>query len=57
MAMDAVTLQSEGFVTLRPDFKSMPFSAHPRIEPDGRIWNLGISARKHGLAALGGRGT
>jgi carotenoid cleavage dioxygenase-like enzyme len=43
MAMDGETLASEGFVTLRPDLKSMPFLAHPRIEPDGRIWNLGMS--------------
>jgi carotenoid cleavage dioxygenase-like enzyme len=46
MALDGQTLQSEGFVTLRPDLKGMPFSAHPRIEPDGRIWNLGISGKK-----------
>jgi len=44
MALDADTLESEGFVTLRLDLKGMPFSAHPRIEPDGRIWNLGMSA-------------
>lgn len=43
MAMDAETLASEGFVTLRPDLRAMPFLAHPRIEPDGRIWNLGMS--------------
>jgi carotenoid cleavage dioxygenase-like enzyme len=43
MAMHAETLASEGFVTLRPDLKAMPFLAHPRIEPDGRIWNLGMS--------------
>jgi carotenoid cleavage dioxygenase-like enzyme len=43
LAMDAETLASEGFVTLRPDLKAMPFLAHPRIEPDGRIWNLGMS--------------
>jgi hypothetical protein len=46
MAMDADTLQSTGFVTLRPDLKAMPFSAHPRIEPDGRIWNLGVSGKQ-----------
>ena len=46
MQMHGDTLKSEGFVTLRPDLKSMPFSAHPRIEPDGRIWNLGISGAK-----------
>jgi carotenoid cleavage dioxygenase-like enzyme len=45
-AMDAESLASEGFVTLRPDLKAMPFSAHPRIEPDGRIWNLGINSKQ-----------
>lgn len=46
MAMDGGTLESEGFVTFRPDLKGMPFSAHPRIEPDGRIWNLGVSGKQ-----------
>lgn len=45
-AMNANTLASEGFVTQRPDLKGMPFSAHPRIEPDGRIWNLGVNGKK-----------
>ena len=45
-AIDAESLASDGFVTLRPDLKAMPFSAHPRIEPDGRIWNLGMSGDK-----------
>ncbi|KQW81910.1 carotenoid oxygenase family protein [Brevundimonas sp. Root1279] len=42
LAMDAGSLETRGFVTLRPDLKGMPFLAHPRIEPDGRIWNLGV---------------
>ena len=46
MAMDADTLESEGFVTLRPDLRSMPFLAHPRVEPGGRIWNLGMSGTR-----------
>ncbi|HEX8256998.1 MAG TPA: carotenoid oxygenase family protein [Allosphingosinicella sp.] len=46
MALDGATLASEGFVTLRPDLKAMPFSAHPRIEPDGRVWNLGINGKQ-----------
>ncbi len=46
MAMDADTLASEGFVTLRPDLAAMPFLAHPRIEPGGRIWNLGMSGER-----------
>ena len=46
MAMDAGSLETRGFVTLRPDLKGMPFLAHPRIEPDGRIWNLGIGGKQ-----------
>lgn len=42
LAMNGSTLETKGLVTLRPDLKSMPFLAHPRIEPDGRIWNLGM---------------
>lgn len=43
LAMDPETLQTRDFVTLRDDLKGMPFLAHPRIEPDGRIWNLGLN--------------
>ena len=46
MAMDPETLATEGFVTLRPGLRAMPFLAHPRIEPDGRIWNLGMSGAR-----------
>lgn len=42
MAMDAADLSSEGFVTLRDDLKGMPFQAHPRYDPDGAIWNIGL---------------
>lgn len=42
VAMDPETLATRGMVTHRPDLKSMPFLAHPRREPDGRIWNLGM---------------
>lgn len=42
LVMDAQTLATEGLVTLSPELKGMPFLAHPRIEPDGRIWNLGM---------------
>jgi len=43
LAMNPKTLASEGFVTLRPDLKSMPFQAHPRFAPDGTIWNIGTN--------------
>ena len=35
------TLATRGFETLGEGLAHMPFLAHPRIEPDGRIWNLG----------------
>ncbi len=57
LAMDPETLETQGFVNLRPDLKAMPFLAHPRIEPDGRIWNLGVNGRQAmvwRLAADGG---
>ena len=41
LAMEAATLATEAFVTLRPDLKGMPFQAHPRFAPDGTIWNVG----------------
>ena len=45
--LDPVTLETRGgFVTLRPDLKAMPFSAHPRYEPDGRIWNFGLQGSR-----------
>jgi len=45
-AMDPATLEPQGFVTLRPDLRAMPFSAHPRYEPDGRIWNFGLNGAR-----------
>jgi carotenoid cleavage dioxygenase-like enzyme len=44
-AMDPATLETRGPVTFRPDLAQMPFLAHPRVEPDGRIWNLGMGGK------------
>lgn len=44
--LDPATLETRGFKTLRPDLKGMPFLAHPRVEPDGTIWNLGLSGKR-----------
>ncbi len=46
LAMDPRTLETRDFKTLRPDLKGMPFLAHPRIDPDGTIWNLGLAGRQ-----------
>lgn len=45
LQMDAVTLETKGFKTFRPDLAQMPFSAHPRVEPDGTVWNFGGNGR------------
>jgi all-trans-8'-apo-beta-carotenal 15,15'-oxygenase len=39
--LDPDSLATRGFKTFRDDLKGMPFSAHPRIERDGSVWNFG----------------
>lgn len=39
--LDLKTLETRGLVSWRDDFKGMPFSAHPKVEPDGTMWNFG----------------
>jgi len=46
LAMDASDLSTKRFVALRDDLKGMPFQAHPRYDPDGTIWNIGLDADK-----------
>jgi all-trans-8'-apo-beta-carotenal 15,15'-oxygenase len=49
--IDARTLDTLGVKTWRPDLAGMPFSAHPKVDPDGTIWNFGVSSGQ-GLLAL-----
>jgi all-trans-8'-apo-beta-carotenal 15,15'-oxygenase len=46
VVMDPDTLETRGFKTLGPNLKGMPFLAHPRFEPDGTVWNLGVAGHK-----------
>ncbi|GAB3247904.1 carotenoid oxygenase family protein [Chitinimonas naiadis] len=39
--LDPDTLATRGIKTWRADLAALPFSAHPRIEPDGTLWNFG----------------
>jgi all-trans-8'-apo-beta-carotenal 15,15'-oxygenase len=39
--LDAATLATQGPKTFRRDLKQMPFSAHPRVDRDGTVWNFG----------------
>ena len=57
MSMDPDTLETRGFVTLRDDLKSMPFLAHPRVERDGSIWNLGMNGAQAIVWRLAADGT
>ncbi len=47
--MDPVTLETKGLKSWRNDLKGMPFLAHPKREPDGRVWGLAINGRKIGI--------
>jgi all-trans-8'-apo-beta-carotenal 15,15'-oxygenase len=40
-ALDPATLETRGLVTWSPELKHMPFSAHPKVEADGTLWNFG----------------
>ncbi len=41
MRLDPESLATRGIKTFRDDLKGMPFSAHPRFEADGSVWNFG----------------
>lgn len=44
IALDERTLDTRGVKTWSPELAGMPFSAHPRVEPDGSLWNFGVSS-------------
>jgi all-trans-8'-apo-beta-carotenal 15,15'-oxygenase len=50
--MDPETLETRGFKTFRRDLAQMPFSAHPRVEPDGSVWNFGGNGRRTAIWRL-----
>ncbi len=55
-ALDPTTLETRGPVDLGADLKGMPFSAHPKIEPDGTFWNFGTMFNKMAVYHLSARG-
>jgi all-trans-8'-apo-beta-carotenal 15,15'-oxygenase len=42
--LDPQTLATRGAHAWSPELAGMPFSAHPRIEPDGTMWNFGVTS-------------
>lgn len=37
------TLAAGEFIDWSPELAGAPFSAHPKVEPDGTLWNIGFS--------------
>lgn len=54
--VDPDTLESRGPKVWRDDLKGMPFTAHPKREPDGRMWNLGVSGKRVAIFRIGADG-
>ncbi len=41
LAVDPDSLQAKGFKVWSTDTQGAPFSAHPRVAPDGTVWSFG----------------
>jgi carotenoid cleavage dioxygenase-like enzyme len=54
--LDPASLLTQGIKTFRDDLRHMPFSAHPRVEADGSVWNFGGNGQVTGLWRLGADG-
>src|SRR5262245_9042097 len=40
--LDPVSVETLGPKTWRDDLRGMPFSAHPKVDQDGTVWNFGV---------------
>jgi len=49
--MDPLTLATRDLKVWSPDYAGMPFSAHPKIETDGTLWNFGVTSYR-GLLSI-----
>ena len=43
LAIDPETLAAGRFIDWSPDLAGIPFSAHPKVESDGTLWNIGYA--------------
>ena len=44
--MDPQDLATQGPVTWRADLAQMPFSAHPKVDSAGHLWNIGTAGKR-----------
>lgn len=54
--LDPDTLHTLGPKAWAPELRGMPFSAHPKREPDGTLWNFGTFRGKLVLYQISARG-
>ncbi len=54
--LNASDLSTKRTKTFRNDLAHMPFLAHPRAEPNGDIWNLGVQGNKAIVWRIGSDG-
>jgi all-trans-8'-apo-beta-carotenal 15,15'-oxygenase len=55
--LDPVTLATRGPVTWREGWAQVPFSAHPKLDPQGVLWNFGTFADRLLAYQIGADGT
>ena len=49
--LDPRTLDTKGVKSWSDKLKGMPFAAHPKVDPDGTVWNFGAGV-DHGVLIL-----
>ncbi len=47
--VDAETLEAGPPVRWREDLAGLPFSAHPKLDADGTVWNIGVVAGRRSM--------
>lgn len=57
--IDPQSLDTRGEVVWRDDLRDLPFSAHPKTDPNGEVWNFGVHypGGEMMLWRIGGDGT
>jgi len=54
--LDPATLQTRGPKSWSPELAGMPFSAHPKVETDGTVWNFGTFGTRMALYQISPQG-
>ena len=54
--LDPATLETRGTVTWQDGWAQMPFSAHPKLDPQGNLWNFGSAGNAFFTYQIDARG-